>query len=1044
MLKKHNKLIILLVLATFMFSIVGSAAAASFSDVKTTDSEASAIYKLTSLGVIEGYPDGTFGAEKTITRAEFAKIAVVTAGLKAVASGMQGTPSSFSDVSSDFWANGWINVAAAQGFVKGDGDGTFRPNDQITQAEVITVLLRILGYNDNLPGVWPANYISEAATLEILDDITFVASKPATRGEVAVMAAEALECNVQVYKASDNIFEDKQVNGQSVTLLTEKFKDSVTIEDAIINTYSLQNGKKALSGYYYDENDVWRSFSNYELTEDAVIAGVAAFNGLNERVVDLVLDKDNKIIFAATKDYGVVTAAADDVEVVSATRVKLGNVTYSYANNYVNALPAAVAAYFNTASTLNLEDRMINDGVTPVDSIRVALDEDGDIIHIKRNSWLYGTNPEPGIVDEVNLKNATIQFKNPGSVRMDADDPESYFVFRNGVPATLEDIEVDDIVWDFNAGAGARDIEHVIMAYGESYRVSGVLNSYEYDGTQLTKVVVDGTSYDVVADGKYFLSEDEGEDFTLVTTADSIEDILGEEVTLYLTPVKKVVGIASGAGESGKIYGVINDATVSTLVDGKITASIEVLRADGNFYTYAPDSDSKIQVGAAAAIPLVPATHINAAGFLDEDVFVEISLNSKGYIDVIKTQNVASIFTSFAIGDVLYADEDEQVLRHSDGVTTSSYDAKDLVVFNTVSPVVPSDEEEVEVIDTADFLKEADSAAGITLGSAAYAKIKEGKIQYLVINEGAVRGSTDNVAMVYKVARDADGDYVELMTTGDPVKYTVKGGVAGITKGNVLNYKFVGNEVENVNWAGYVASGATVAQISKISGNIIRVGATNYSVDADTLYFDSTETNPEVIVKGDLAVGDWVKVYQKTANDALAAIVVVKAPAALSNAKAITAFSFDGLVPAVSGVIDETAKTITVTVPNGTVVTALVPTITVSARATVAPASGVAQDFTNPVTYRVTAENGTFEDYTVTVIQDVAMTFDGTTDTITVVGLTGNAADYVILIGNDAYALTAAFTCDVSTLADGKVYEAKLYKTSDLTTAIKSLTFVKL
>ena len=68
MLKKHNKLIILLVLATFMFSIVGSAAAASFSDVKTTDSQASAIYKLTSLGVIEGCPDGTFGPDKTRTR----------------------------------------------------------------------------------------------------------------------------------------------------------------------------------------------------------------------------------------------------------------------------------------------------------------------------------------------------------------------------------------------------------------------------------------------------------------------------------------------------------------------------------------------------------------------------------------------------------------------------------------------------------------------------------------------------------------------------------------------------------------------------------------------------------------------------------------------------------------------------------------------------------------------------------------------------------------------------------------------------------------
>jgi hypothetical protein len=86
-----------------------------------------------------------------------------------------------------------------------------------------------------------------------------------------------------------------------------------------------------------------------------------------------------------------------------------------------------------------------------------------------------------------------------------------------------------------------------------------------------------------------------------------------------------------------------------------------------------------------------------------------------------------------------------------------------------------------------------------------------------------------------------------------------------------------------------------------------------------------------------------------------------------SSAKAITAFVFNGLTPAVTGTINETDKTIAATVPAGTSRTALVPTITVSANATVSPLSGVATDFTSPVTYTVTAHDGTTQAYTVTV-----------------------------------------------------------------------------
>lgn len=87
----------------------------------------------------------------------------------------------------------------------------------------------------------------------------------------------------------------------------------------------------------------------------------------------------------------------------------------------------------------------------------------------------------------------------------------------------------------------------------------------------------------------------------------------------------------------------------------------------------------------------------------------------------------------------------------------------------------------------------------------------------------------------------------------------------------------------------------------------------------------------------------------------------------LSAAKAIAGFTFAGLSPAITGSVTESAHTITAVVPTGTTVTALVPTITVSAAATVSPTSGAAQNFTSPVTYTVTAEDGTTQTYTVTV-----------------------------------------------------------------------------
>lgn len=83
----------------------------------------------------------------------------------------------------------------------------------------------------------------------------------------------------------------------------------------------------------------------------------------------------------------------------------------------------------------------------------------------------------------------------------------------------------------------------------------------------------------------------------------------------------------------------------------------------------------------------------------------------------------------------------------------------------------------------------------------------------------------------------------------------------------------------------------------------------------------------------------------------------------LSSAKAITSF----VIGTAEGVISEEDHTIAVEVEAGTDVTALQPTIEVSEGAEVSPASGAEADFTDPVTYTVTAEDETTQEYEVTV-----------------------------------------------------------------------------
>jgi hypothetical protein len=99
-----------------------------------------AVSVIHKIGAMSGYPDGTFRPDSAITRAEVATLIARFARLM----GKEAEDSLvFSDIAGH-WANSDIRYAAALGWVNGYPDGTFKPNQNITRAEFITLVNRIL------------------------------------------------------------------------------------------------------------------------------------------------------------------------------------------------------------------------------------------------------------------------------------------------------------------------------------------------------------------------------------------------------------------------------------------------------------------------------------------------------------------------------------------------------------------------------------------------------------------------------------------------------------------------------------------------------------------------------------------------------------------------------------------------------------------------------------------------------------------------------------------------------------------------------------
>lgn len=139
----------------------------AFPDIETE--YISMINNFTSAGIVKGYPDGSFKPNNRITRAEFVNILNNAFKLQAINEGI-----SYPDIE-NHWAKNEINILSSNNYIKGYPDGSFKPDNNITRAEVVTLINRIIDikkentkiadFKDLKEDFWAYNDINSATKL---------------------------------------------------------------------------------------------------------------------------------------------------------------------------------------------------------------------------------------------------------------------------------------------------------------------------------------------------------------------------------------------------------------------------------------------------------------------------------------------------------------------------------------------------------------------------------------------------------------------------------------------------------------------------------------------------------------------------------------------------------------------------------------------------------------------------------------------------------------------------------------------------------------
>ena len=271
---------LVLCVAMLLSVMVMGTGAASFTDQdEFSDNYAEAAEVLTGMGIIQGYDDGSFLPQRNINRAQVATMIYRAATGDVTDSKISQFVGEdlFDDVNADDWFAGYVNYCGNAEYIKGFTPDTFGPYKQVTGYQVLAMILRAVGYdeNDEYTGdQWTLRVAATAREQGLLDNLNpdTNLAEPATRELVAELIFQAIHPDVDTvhyvpaegeYQSDDGTSLGEQVFDLAVTDDTDMWGRPATVWYAESSTY--WNGAVKNDGYQSDKDDLYATIEEEAL-----------------------------------------------------------------------------------------------------------------------------------------------------------------------------------------------------------------------------------------------------------------------------------------------------------------------------------------------------------------------------------------------------------------------------------------------------------------------------------------------------------------------------------------------------------------------------------------------------------------------------------------------------------------------------------------------------------------------------------------------------------------------------------------------------------
>ena len=337
-------------------------AGAAFTDSADIKVDTEVVDTLVSLGVVNGYDDGSFKPNGTVTRAEMAKMIYVLRTGNSDASAYNDDKTSFTDIGSH-WARGYIKYCQSLGIIAGKSATKFCPNDKVTAQEAAKMLLVTLGYDATKAGLTGANWASKTNALAdengLLEDVNTSFTSACPRQYAAQLIYNAIFAPTVVWR--DDAYTNKTLLGTDNDTVGKKYmgmKEEVgTLNNISYDdnkdeyTYTLTVSTTTSTGATTTTNPAYKSSKDY-----------SKLYGLNVKVLYKTSSNKTTVYGMYAKDSSIVASGKiGDLDIVSSdtNKIKIDGTEYKLSKDtdqipMVDAISGNGAFGGNTTTISNL------------------------------------------------------------------------------------------------------------------------------------------------------------------------------------------------------------------------------------------------------------------------------------------------------------------------------------------------------------------------------------------------------------------------------------------------------------------------------------------------------------------------------------------------------------------------------------------------------------------------------------------------------------------------------------------------------------------